>query len=70
MSELPRLLTAREVAQQLGVSRAVVYAAVREHGLPVVHLGRALRFSTTSVAEWIRHGGSRNGGDGDGDDAA
>ena len=61
MGELPRLLTAREVAQQLGVSRAVVYAAVREHGLPVVHLGRALRLSTAAVTQWIKQGGGDDG---------
>jgi excisionase family DNA binding protein len=48
------LLTAREVAQMLGVPRQRVWALARRSEIPVVRLGpRDLRFDRTEVAGWL-----------------
>lgn len=57
MQALPRLLTAREVADALNVSEARVYELAREGLLPTVRLGRQVRFHPKAVAEWIENGG-------------
>lgn len=56
---LPRLLTADEVADQTGLSKARVYELAREGDLPVVRLGRAVRFSERALAVWIESGGTK-----------
>ena len=57
MQPLPRLLTAREVADALGVSEARVYELARMGLLPATRLGRQVRFNARAVAEWIESGG-------------
>lgn len=57
--ELPRLLTAKELADHLGsVSPQRIYRLTREGVIPHIRLGRAVRFSAESVAEWIAAGGT------------
>ena len=56
-SPLPRLLTAEEVAQQLGLSRWRVYELAKL-GMPHVRLGRAVRFSADALREWLAAGGT------------
>ena len=58
MNPLPLLLTADEVAQQLRVTRFRVYELARRGDLPAVKLGRTLRFSQTTLREWIDRGGT------------
>jgi excisionase family DNA binding protein len=53
LSSQPLLLTIPQVATKLGLSRAMVYILINREGLPVVHLGRAVRVSTTSLQKWI-----------------
>jgi len=55
---LRRLQTARELAEQVGISKARVYELVRNGELPAVHLGRAVRFDPTVVAQWFATGGT------------
>lgn len=58
LTTLPRLLKAREVAEQTGLSTARVYELTRLGELPSVHLGRAVRYSAAAVAAWLEAGGS------------
>ncbi|MGH2916506.1 MAG: helix-turn-helix transcriptional regulator [Solirubrobacteraceae bacterium] len=49
-----RLLTADDVAAQLGVPRAFVYALSRRGELPTVRVGdRYLRFRSDTLQSWI-----------------
>jgi excisionase family DNA binding protein len=53
LASQPLLLTIPQVATKLGLSRAMVYNLINREGLPVIHLGRAVRVSTTSLQKWI-----------------
>ena len=65
--QLPKLLTAQQLAGQTGLSLARVYELCRETDIPRVRLGRALRFDGEMVVQWLRAGGTsapaRAGGD-------
>ncbi|MEX2532091.1 MAG: helix-turn-helix domain-containing protein [Gemmatimonadota bacterium] len=59
----PGLLKAGDLAEICDEPKAVVYAWHREHGMPGIRFGRALRFDGKAVAEWMESGGtSANGG--------
>jgi excisionase family DNA binding protein len=47
------LLTVREVAEYLRVSRAKVYRLAREGSLPVLRIGKAWRFRKDLLDEWL-----------------
>jgi excisionase family DNA binding protein len=47
------LLTADQVAADLGVSKDWVYAEVRAGRIPHVRLGRNVRFRAAAIDEWI-----------------
>jgi len=49
-----RLLTAEDVAEQLGMGADWVSAQVRADRIPHVRLGRYVRFRAESIDEWIR----------------
>ena len=53
LASQPLLLTIPQVATKLGLSRAMVYNLINREGLPVIHLGRAVRVSTTSLRKWV-----------------
>lgn len=54
----PQLLTAQEVAELLKTKTQVVYRLVRSRELEAVNLGeRMLRFTESSVHEFINRGG-------------
>jgi len=55
---LPRLLTARELAAQLGLTLARTYAMARKGLVPAVWLGRQLRFEPNTIREWLATGGT------------
>ena len=52
MSE--RMLTAREVAETLGVAPKTVLRWTSERGLPGYRIGRALRYREGDVEAWLR----------------
>ena len=56
--ELPRLLTAEEVAAATGLPLARVYELARDGSMPCVRLGRAVRFSAPALCQWIENGGT------------
>lgn len=50
----PLLLTMQQVADQLGISRAMVYSLLKKkQGPPVIRLGRSARVSLVSLRRWI-----------------
>jgi excisionase family DNA binding protein len=48
-----RLLTAREVAEQLGLSTETILSWVRRGDLPAFRLGRAIRFREDDLDAWL-----------------
>jgi len=48
-----RLMNTQEVAQYLRVPRATVYRLVKEHKLPVIRIGKHLRFRKKTLDEWL-----------------
>ena len=49
----PLFLNIPEVCESLRLSRAKVYRLISYEGLPVVHFGRAVRVSVSSLREWV-----------------
>ncbi len=49
----PELLTVREAASLLRLSRSHTYDLIREGVLPVVYLGRAVRVPRRPLIAWI-----------------
>ena len=49
----PLLLNIAEVAATLGLGRSKVYELIAEDGLPVIHFGRSVRVSVTSLQRWV-----------------
>jgi excisionase family DNA binding protein len=47
------VLTADEVADMLGVTKAWVYTQSREGKIPTVRLGRYFRYRPEAIAEWL-----------------
>lgn len=60
--ELGRLLYAEEVSVLLGLPIQRVYALVRDRIMPAVRLGRAVRFSSSRLREWVENGGQSHAG--------
>jgi excisionase family DNA binding protein len=50
---LQPLLTIKQVAEILGVSRPTVYELIYNAGLPVVKLGKNVRVLPSSLLHWI-----------------
>lgn len=48
-----RLLTIKETAEILGVSRSMVYQLVASDDLETVHIGRSIRVPTAAVDDFI-----------------
>ena len=61
---LPRLPTAREVAEATGLGAWRVYELCRTGDIPHIRLGRAVRFSPTQLVAWLEAGGTRDGAEG------
>lgn len=60
--ELPRLLTAAEVAEATSLPLSTVYELTRRDELPVVRIGsRSYRYSSEAIRAWIESGGTREG---------
>lgn len=51
---LGEILTVSEVAQYLRVNPQTVYRKARAGELPVVRIGRAIRFRKSELDEWLR----------------
>ena len=53
-SELPELLTFREVSEELRLSAPTVRGLVKSGQLPVIRLGGSLRFRREDLAELLQ----------------
>jgi excisionase family DNA binding protein len=53
LDELPSLLTAKEVARFLKVSRSKAYLLMQQGEIPVVRLGRSVRVRPMDLEEYI-----------------
>ena len=60
---LPRLLTASELADQIGISKFRLYELCREGAIPHIRLGRSVRFDPHTVLAWLHGGGTSEGGE-------
>ena len=60
---LPRLLSAKEVSEQIGIPLWRLYERVRLDDIPAVRVGKAIRFSAPAVREWIERGGTKEEGE-------
>lgn len=58
---LPRLLTAQELSKQLGYPLDRIYELARRGEMPVVRLGRAVRFDPGAIRAWLEAGGTAAG---------
>ncbi len=47
------LMTARQVARALGISRSMVYLIIQRSELRCIHIGRAMRISRSEVRRYI-----------------
>lgn len=50
---LKRLLTQEQVMERLQISRVTLWR-LRKQGLPVVQVGRAIRFDAQEVSKWLK----------------
>jgi excisionase family DNA binding protein len=54
LSRVPVLLTVRDAAALLGVGRTTTYELIASGELEVVHISRAARIPTESVAAYVQ----------------
>lgn len=50
---MEELLTANEVKQIFKLSLQGTYRAARERQIPVIYIGRQMRFPKSAIQEWI-----------------
>ena len=48
------LLTPREAAESLGICERTLYGLTKQGELPVVRIGRAVRYSVDDLKAWIK----------------
>jgi excisionase family DNA binding protein len=48
-----RLLTYKELSNELSLSVRYLQKCVQERYLPCIHFGRAVRFDPVKIAEWL-----------------
>ncbi len=53
MTDVPRLMTAQEVAELLRVPRSTVYELARTRRIPFLKVGRRTLFAPQTLLEWI-----------------
>jgi excisionase family DNA binding protein len=56
---LPKLLTADEVAESVGLPKPTVYDLARRNIIPCIRAGKAVRFHPQRIKEWLDSGGSQ-----------
>lgn len=54
MIEGPLLITTKQVAQVLGISRSQVYVLLKSGELESVHIGRSRRISKEQIIDYVR----------------
>jgi excisionase family DNA binding protein len=51
---MSKLMTVKETAAFLKVSRATIYNLINNKGLPFVKVGRGTRFEEAALTEWLK----------------
>jgi excisionase family DNA binding protein len=62
LAELPRLSTAQEIAEALGLPIQSVYGFTREGCLPAIRFGRMIRYNPAEILAFLKQGGTSVGG--------
>ncbi|MBO8183639.1 MAG: helix-turn-helix domain-containing protein [Archaeoglobus sp.] len=63
MQNIERItLTAKEVAEMLGISKRFVYELCQRNELPHKRIGRKVLFSKSQIKEWLEGGESKRNG--------
>jgi excisionase family DNA binding protein len=57
--DLPKLLTADDVAASVGLPKPTVYDLARRNIIPCIRAGKAVRFHPVKFQEWLEAGGSQ-----------
>lgn len=57
--DLPRVLTAEEVATVLRVPTARVYEMARLEAIPSIRMRRQVRFLESALRDWLERGGTQ-----------
>lgn len=60
--QLEKLLKAKDVAELFGIPESSVYEHARTNLLPVVRIGRRVRFRPRDIAAFMSNGGRALGG--------
>ena len=47
------LLNITQASQVLCLGRSKIYELIATEGLPVIHIGKAVRFSYTALQQWV-----------------
>ena len=55
-----RWLSVEEIAGYLGVKKETVYLFIKDRKMPANKVGRAWKFKTDEVDEWVKSGGAIN----------
>ncbi len=53
MTDVPRLMTAQEVAELLRAPRSTVYELARTRRIPFLKVGRRTLFAQQTLLEWV-----------------
>ena len=53
IDQLPLALSAEDVAQVLGISRANAYALMHSKGFPTIRIGKRMTVPKDKLIEWI-----------------
>ena len=53
MEQLPITLSANQVAQVLGISRANAYTLMHSKGFPTIQIGKRMVVPKTKLIEWM-----------------
>lgn len=57
---VPRLLVSpRDAAKLLSVSERTLFTLTKAGTIPVVRIGRCVRYSVTELQEWVRRGSQK-----------
>jgi excisionase family DNA binding protein len=56
------VLTVKQLSQRLAISERTVANWIRQRGLPVVRIGKSVRFVWAHVRAWLDEQTSRGGG--------
>jgi excisionase family DNA binding protein len=50
---IENLVTKKQLARDLGISQSFISKLMQEEGLPHYKLGRAVRYNTEEIAQWL-----------------